>query len=165
MLKYVYLIAFIAFSSVLVSCDVQPVADPSVAYLGKYNCTLISKTTKMNGVNESVATKTYAGTVTKVADKSLTLNLTTLQGSEGLTIPLMLTGQALVIPQFVIDSSYTSAGTTTYLSNYYSGNGKLQSKTLYVTLNSANFKTVGATGNQSQISNSDMDCTCVRKID
>lgn len=163
MRKYVYLIVSIAATSLLASCEVQPVINPSAAYLGNYDCTLVNKTIKLTGTNELVETKTYAGKVTKTAENSLELNLTTPQGNGELTVPLTLAGEAVVIPEFETNSSYTSAGTTTYLSNYYSGNGKLENTTLSIALNSATYRIIGATGNQTQISNSDVACNCVKK--
>ena len=161
--KYIYLIVCLAIASLLTSCEVEPVINPATAYLGNYDCVLVNKTTNLTGANVLTETKTYAGKVIKTAETSLELSLTTPQGNAGLTIPLVLAGEAVVIPTFETTSTYTTAGTTTYLSNYYSGNSRLENKTLSVALNSANYRIIGVTGNQAQISNSDVDCTCVRK--
>lgn len=163
MRQYLSVTLFIASTFLLTSCHVDPAMTPADAYLGKYDCTLINKTARLAGGNELVETKTYSGSMVKTGETSLELNLTPLKDGGELTIPVMLTGESVVVPQFETASSYTSAGTTTYLSNYYSGNGKLENKTLSIALNSANYSIVGANGNQAQISNSDVACTCLKK--
>ncbi|CCH01770.1 hypothetical protein FAES_3763 [Fibrella aestuarina BUZ 2] len=160
---YAYLIACSAISLSLTSCHVEPTVNPTAAYVGTYDCTLVNKTARLAEASEQVETKTYSGKMTETGERSLQLSLTTQQGSGELTFPLTLAGESVIIPQFEIATSYTTGGITTYLSNYYSGNGRLDNKTLSITLNSANYSIVGANGHQTQVSNSDVSCNCVKK--
>ncbi|MEZ0610484.1 hypothetical protein ACAW74_18365 [Fibrella sp. WM1] len=160
---YAYFIACSAITLSLTSCHVEPSLTPTSAYVGNYECTLVNKTARLAEAAEQVETKTYAGNVTETGERSLELSLTAAQGVGGLTIPIQLVGEAVIIPQFETASSYTSGGTTTYLSNYYSGNGRLDKNTLAINLNSANYRIIGTNGNQAQIGNSDVSCNCVKK--
>lgn len=160
---YAYFIALSAATLSLTSCHVEPSLTPTSAYVGTYECRLVNKTARLAEASEQIETKNYAGSVTETGERSLELSLTAAQGGGGLTIPIRLVGEAVIIPQFETASSYTSGGITTYLSNYYSGNGRLENNTLSINLNSANYRIVGSNGNQTQIGNSDMSCNCVKK--
>lgn len=163
MRSFLYLAAFAFSACLLTCCQVQPPLTPVSAYVGTYSCTLTSQTIQLNGRSQDVETKTYTGRVVQTADRAVQLSLTAPQGDAGLTVPMKLTDQGLVVSQFETISSTAAAGSMVYWSSYYTGNGQLTDNALSVELNAASYRIIGASGNQTQLSASDVDCHCVKQ--
>lgn len=133
--KKVCLLAWITVAAFGAGCqeDESPL-DPTNAYLGDLTCTLIARTSTDQGRTEVVEAKQSTGSITKVADRTLTLSLATFPTNAGLQIPLTISEETVTIPGFSTVSSRTVGTSTTYLSIYYLGKGRLADRKLSFTL-------------------------------
>lgn len=162
--KKFYLFAWLTVAAFGAGCqEDEPPLDPTRAYLGDLTCTLVARTSTDQGRTEVVDTKQTAGSLTKVADHTLALNLATFPTDAGLRIPLLLGEEAVAIPGFSTVSNRTVETTTTYLSTYYVGKGRLEDKKLSLTLDYVSYQTIGTNGNEEQHSSGNATCDCVKK--